>query len=83
MPRIRRRNAIYVDECFDSWVAWRAEGTTVEETCRSWLTAPRAQRPLAFSMYRAALAREDERTDRHTAQVAQRLGMPVDFVRAA
>ena len=80
---IRRRNATCADECFDSWVAWRAACTTVEEAYHSWLTATKAQRPLAFSMYRDALAREEERADRHAAQVAQRLGSPVDLVRAA
>ena len=80
---IRRENATRVDECFESWVAWRAACTTVEETYRSWLTATKAERPLAYARYRAALDREEERADRHAAQVAQRLGNPVELVHAA
>ena len=80
---IRRRYPTRVDECFESWVAWRAACTTVEEAYRSWLTATKAQRPLAFAMYRAALDREEERTDRDAAQMAGRLGQPVELAQAA
>lgn len=79
MPRIRRTPESRVEDCSDTWWAWRAACTTVEEAYHAWTTARVAQRALAFARYRAAPDREEERADRHAAHVAGRLGPTVEF----
>jgi hypothetical protein len=67
VPLFRKTTASRVDEAFESWVAWRAACRRVDESYRRWVTAPRAQRGLAFAGYCAALDLEEESANRHAA----------------
>ena len=67
MPLFRKATASYLDEVFDSWVAWRAACRRVDEAYRRWATAPQAQRALTFASYRAALDLEEASANRHAA----------------
>jgi hypothetical protein len=67
VPLFRKTTSPRVDEAFESWVAWRAACRRVDESYRRWVTAPRAQRGLAFAGYCAALDLEEESANRHAA----------------
>jgi hypothetical protein len=49
-----------VDEFVDSWVRWREACEEVRSAYQRWGKCEPRQRGLAFSVYRAALDREDQ-----------------------
>jgi hypothetical protein len=59
------------EECFGSWLAWRAACESVEDAYRQWVAAPARHRALAFVSYCIALDREQQRADRHAAHLAR------------
>jgi hypothetical protein len=52
-------SSLIIDEAMDGYVAWREESAEVEKAYRSWLSAGREDRSLAFAAYAGALDREE------------------------
>jgi hypothetical protein len=51
--------SLVIDEAMDGYVSWREESAAVEKAYRTWLSAGREDRALAFAVYAAALDREE------------------------
>jgi hypothetical protein len=74
MPKKRPRSTTTrVDDCFNTWVAWRAACVGVEDAYREWATASRSDRSLAFAWYSGALDAEEELAARLAGQSAEAL----------
>jgi len=72
-PRTREGLA-RLDAVMDSYLQWRAESRAVDELYRTWRSAPRPSRDVAFDEYLAALDREEHaaRGYRRVVQETQR-----------
>jgi hypothetical protein len=60
-----------LDTVMDSYVRWRDESRTVQESYRQWQTAGREERSDAFDRYVAALDREEHAAHGHRRVVEQ------------
>ena len=49
----------FVDEAIERYVDWREACATVRHAYEHWACAPKAERPLSFAAYRAALDQEE------------------------
>lgn len=52
-----------VDGLFDTYLEWRYECKAVERAYERWTDSERAERGLAYAVYRAALDREEKAAD--------------------
>ena len=52
-----------VDALFDTYLEWRDESKAVERAYERWTDSERAERRLAYAVYRAALDREEKAAD--------------------
>jgi len=65
-----------VDEAIDAYVDWREERDSVWDAYERWTDTPRAECPLAFTAYQAALDRE-ERAAHVYAELMRRVSVAV------
>ena len=65
---IRRR---YVDEMMDDYVSWRDACGAVAVAYQNWKSSDRTDNKLAFSVYVAALDREEQAATAYERAVAQ------------
>lgn len=65
----RRRQ--YVDEMIDDYASWREACAAVAVTYENWTCAERQDMKLAFSVYGAALDREEQAAAAYQRAVAQ------------
>jgi hypothetical protein len=58
-PFARARRKRDIDELMDHYVSWREACAAVAASYQTWRTAEREERDLAFTIYSAALDREE------------------------
>jgi hypothetical protein len=58
-PRAHVARLELLDASMDSYLRWRDESRAVAESYRTWRSAPRPVREVAFDQYVAALDREE------------------------
>jgi hypothetical protein len=58
-PRRDHRRLELLDSLMDSYVRWRDESRAVAQSYRTWRSAGRSDRDVAFDQYLAALDREE------------------------
>jgi hypothetical protein len=66
---VRRRQ--YVDELIDDYVSWREACASVAASYEKWRCSDRPDKKLAFSVYVAALDREEQAATAYERAVAQ------------
>ena len=66
----RARRKRYIDDLMDDYVSWREACAAVAVTYETWKGAVPAEREFAFSLYYAALDREEETARTYEAAIA-------------
>jgi hypothetical protein len=65
------RHRQYVDDMMDDYVSWREACATVAVSYQNWKCSDRGDQKLAFSVYVAALDREQQAATAYQRAVAQ------------
>jgi hypothetical protein len=74
-PRTRAARLELLDALMDSYLHWRDESRAAAESYRSWRSAPRPGRDVAFDEYLAALDREEHAACGYRRAVEQTQGV--------
>jgi hypothetical protein len=68
---VEERRRQYVDGLMDDYVSWREACAAVAVSYENWRCSDRPEKPLAFSVYVAALDREEQAATDYQRAVAQ------------
>ena len=66
-----RRRRQYIDDMMDDYVSWREACVAVAVSYQNWKCSARSDQKLAFSVYVAALDREEQAATAYERAVAQ------------